>query len=470
VFAGLQWLIDRFGLREIRDHVLHRRVPKDPWYQGDGMAMLLLFAIQLITGIVLAFTYTPSVVEAYNSVRHITTEQKLGWFIRGLHYWSGGLWVFVLFCHLMRQIATGGYKSPREGTWLSGVLLLYLVVIMSFLGYVLRWDERAIYAIRVALSVFHHVPWIGDDLVLITQGGAQLSSLTLARLYTVHVVLGPILLFVLIGYHLYLVILHGTLASAEMKEPLETVEEQKEVYEQQARHPYRGEHFYPDTVVRLSPIPLATLALTIALTLIVGPARLFPPANLTETPFPKEEWWFAWYSALTALVPASMAPYFHWLFPVVLFVVLVALPFADRWDDNRGARNRPLAVTVVCLVVLAVLYLSALRMRSPWTAWPRPKPPAVPAGVTLTERAERGRMLFASYGCNSCHAVAGDGPRFGPDIARLRQRHSLEAIRHYVKQPPPGVAMPAYRDRMPEEELMLVSEFCHVAQTFPREQ
>lgn len=463
----MRWAIDRFGLAEIREGVLHRRVPKDPWYQGDGEAMLLLFIIQLITGIVLAFSYTPSVAEAYESVRYITTQQRLGWFVRGLHYWSGGLWVFLLFFHLMRQIATGGYKKPREGTWLIGVLLLFLVIVMSFLGYVLRWDERGIYAARVALTIFHYVPWIGDELVLFVQGGTELGSLTLTRFYTMHVVIGPILLFALIGYHLYLVVLHGTLASAEMKEPLETVAEQKEVYERQARHPYRGEYFYPDTVRRLSPIPLATLAVTVGLTLALGPAELYPAANLTETSFPKEEWWFAWYSALTAMIPSSVAPYFHWLFPIVLFVVLVALPFVDRWHDNRGARNRPIGVTVVCLVVIAVLYLTALRLRSPWTAWPQKTPPSVPTGFELTERAERGRVLFATYGCNSCHAVAGEGPQFAPDIARLRQRYSLEGIRRYVQAPPPGVAMPSYRERMPEEDLTLVVEFCHVAQMFP---
>ena len=469
--AAVQWLVDRFGLREFRDHVLHRRVPKDPWYQGDGEAMLLLFAIQLITGIVLALSYTPTVGEAYNSVRHITTEQRLGWFVRGLHYWSGGLWVVILFWHLMRQIATGGYKKPREGTWLIGVLLLFLVIVMSFLGYVLRWDQRAIYALRVALSIFYQVPWIGDELVLLIQGGPQISSLTLTRLYAVHVVLGPILLAILITYHVYLVILHGTLASAEMKQEIDSVAEQKQVYEGEARHPYRGESFYPDTIVRLSPIPLATLALAIALTLWPGPAKLFPAANLTETPFPREEWWFAWYSGIAAMLPSAVAPYFHWLFPVVLFVVLAALPFADRWNDNRGARNRPIAVTLVCLIVLAVLYLTAQRMRSPWTAWPRESPPGVPAGVVLTDRVERGRVLFATYGCNSCHAVAGDGPQFAPDIARLRQRYSLEGIRKYVRHPPAGVAMPSYaQQRMPEEDLALVAEFCHVAQTFPREQ
>ena len=187
-----RWFIDRFGLREFRDQVLYRRVPKDPWYQGDGEAMLVLFGIQLLTGIVLALSYTPSVLEAYNSVRHITEEQRLGWFVRGLHYWSGGLWVFILFCHLMRQVATGGYKKPREGTWLTGVVLLFLVIAMSFIGYVLRWDERAIYALRVALSIFNEVPWIGQDLVLIIQGGAEISSLTLTRLYAMHVVVGKV--------------------------------------------------------------------------------------------------------------------------------------------------------------------------------------------------------------------------------------------------------------------------------------
>lgn len=462
-----RWFIDRFGLREFRDQVLYRRVPKDPWYQGDGEAMLVLFGIQLLTGIVLALSYTPSVLEAYNSVQHITEQQRLGWFIRGLHYWSGGLWVALLFYHLMRQIATGGYKRPREGTWLIGLLLLIVVIVMSFLGYVLRWDERAIYGMRVALSAFHSVPWIGGDLVLIIVGGRELSSLTLARLYAMHVILGPILLVILIGYHLYLVVLHGTLASAETEQPIETLKEQKQVYERQARHPYRGESFYPDTVLRLSPIPLAALALTIALTLALGPAELYPVTSPMDGSFPKEEWWLAWYSGLAALVPARVAPYFHWMFPVALLAVLLVLPLVDRWPDNRGARNRPIAVTVVVLLVLAVLFLSALRMRSPWTAWPGNPPPSVPPGFELTERAERGRLLFASYGCNSCHGVAGEGPEFAPDIARLRQRYSLDGIRQYVMQPPPGVAMPSYKDHMPEEELTLVAEFCHVAQTFP---
>lgn len=463
-----RWMTDRLGLRQVRQQFLNRRVTKEPWYNAGGEAMLLLFAIQLVTGIVLAFSYTPSTEGAYESVRQITFDQTLGWFVRGLHYWSGGLWVALLFYHMMRQAAIGGYKKPREGTWLIGVLLLYVVLVMSFIGYVLRWDERGVYAIRVAMNIFYKVPWIGDELVLLVQGGPMLGDQTLSRLYAVHVVLGPLLLIGLIGYHVYLVVVHGTVSEAETEQPVETAAEQKRLYEQEAHTPHRGETFYPKTIVRLSPFPLAALAAAVGLTLLLGARELYPPANLVADSRPREEWWFAWYSALTALLPSWAAQPFHVLFPIVVFLVLVLLPFMDRGETNRGAINRPVAVTLVGLCVLAVLTLSALRVRSAWTAWPSQTPPSLPPTVEPTERVERGRVLFATYGCYNCHAVAGEGPKFGPDMARLRERYSLEGLRRYILNPPEGVPMPSYEGKISEEDLELVAEFCHVVQTLPR--
>jgi quinol-cytochrome oxidoreductase complex cytochrome b subunit len=81
--------------------------------------------------------------------------------------------VFMLFFHLFRQILLGGYKPPREATWLIGVVMFFAVIAMSFTGYVLRWDERGIYALRVALHMFHNVPLIGDYLVIFVQGGSE---------------------------------------------------------------------------------------------------------------------------------------------------------------------------------------------------------------------------------------------------------------------------------------------------------
>lgn len=461
-----EWISDRFGFKEIRNNFLFRRVPKDPWFAGDGQAMLLLLAIQVATGAVLALGYSPSLESAYPSVVYMTKTQTLGWFVRALHYWSGGTWIVLLLYHLFRQILIAGYKSPREGTWLVGVLLFFLVWIMAFIGYTLRWDERAVYAFRVAMFHFGRAPIIGDKLVTLIQGGPEITTLTLTRLYAVHAVIGPILLLGLATYHVYLIVVRGTVAPTEKEKPIDSAEEQKRVYERDAQSEERGETFYPETPARLSWIPALTFLTVMGLALTLGTQELYPEANLIRPTFPREEWWFAWYSALAALLPPRLAPLFYVGFPVLLFLVLVALPFVDR-SPYRGIRKRPVAVAVVAVCVIGIVYLSSLRRRSPWTGWPVQEPPPVPAGVQWSGEAERGRVLFAAYGCNSCHAIAGHGRHVGPDLTNLRQRYSREQLRNYILHPPEGVAMPAYAGHITEEDLEEVVNFVLVAQTFP---
>jgi quinol-cytochrome oxidoreductase complex cytochrome b subunit len=470
ISKALRWVVDRFGLGPIWDNVLDRQVPKDPWYHGDGMALMALLTVLVVTGVFLALGYCPAMDEAYLSVEHITHQQTLGWFVRGLHYWSGGLMVIMLFLHFCRQVLNGGYKAPREATWLVGVVLLFLVLATSLLGYILRWDERGLYGLRVALAAIRSVPYVGENLVALAQGGSEITSLTLTRMFAMHVVAMPLLLLLLVAYHVYLVILHGTTTMGERKEPIETVEEQRELYEAQAEHPVKGEVFFPTAVIKISPWSIVALTLAIGLTLIVGPRELMQPANLATEPSASEEWWFAWYSALVALLPPTMAPTFQWLFPVALFLVLVLLPFLDR-SPHRGWRNRPVATTVVVLLVLAILGLSWLRYQSPWTGRPSAEAPAVPRGVVLAADAEQGRQLFPKYGCTSCHAVSGSGQaKVGTDLARMNHLYSQAELRHYILQPPVGVAMPSYAGRLPEEDLDRVVAFVLVAQTFRRNQ
>jgi ubiquinol-cytochrome c reductase cytochrome b subunit len=464
----LRWIVDRFGLGPIWDHVLDRQVPKDPWYHGDGMALLVLLSVLVVTGIVLALSYCPALDEAYQSVEYITQAQTLGWFVRGMHYWSAGLMVVILFMHLCRQLLLGGYKAPREATWLVGVFLLFLVLTTSLLGYILRWDERGFYGLRVALANFQKVPYIGDQIVLLVQGGPEVSSLTLTRVFSMHVVVIPLLLLLLVGYHVYLVILHGTTTVGERKEPIETVEEQRELYQEQAEHPVKGEVFFPTAVIKISPWSLVAVTLAVGLTIAVGPRELLAPANEFTNSSAAEEWWFAWYSALVALLPPSVAPTFQWLFPVALFLFLVLLPFVDR-SPHRGWRNRPVATALVIALVLTVLGLSWLRYQSPWTARPSAEAPSIPQGVDLAADAEHGRLLFSKYGCTSCHSVAGSGSsKVGPDLARMRHIYSQAELRRYILHPPSGVAMPSYAGHLTGEDLERVVSFVLVAQTFPR--
>jgi ubiquinol-cytochrome c reductase cytochrome b subunit len=464
----IRWIVDRFGLGPIWDKVLDRQVPKDPWYHGDGMALMVLLAVLVATGVVLALGYCPALDEAYSSVEHITHTQTLGWFVRGLHYWSAGLMVVVLFLHVCRQLVLGGYKSPREATWLVGVFLLFIVMTTSLLGYVLRWDERGFYGLQVALAGLRSVPAIGDELVLLAQGGPEITSLTLARTYALHVVVLPLLLLFLVGYHVYLVILHGTTTVAERHEPIETVEEQRELYREHAEHPVKGEVFFPTAVVKISPWSIVALTLAIGLTLAVGPRQLMRPANLSMESTAAEEWWFAWYSALVALLPPAAAATFQGLFPVAVFLFLLILPFVDR-SPHRGWRNRPMTTALVVLLILAVLGLSWLRYSSPWAARSTKEAPAVPRGVILAAEADHGRLLFPKHGCTNCHAVAGSGAaRIGPDLARMSRLYSMNELRQYILHPPAGIAMPSYAGRMTDEDLERLAAFVLVAQTFPR--
>ena len=463
----MEWVAHRFGLDTFADKVLHRRVPRTPWYYGDGATLMLLFVVQVVTGMLLSLTYSPTPDTAYESVQYLTYQQMAGGFIRALHYWSAGLMVVMLFVHLFRLILVAAYKTPREGTWLVGVVMSLFVLAMSYTGYLLRWDERAVYGIKVALHILQRVPLIGDGLVYFVQGGTELGARTLTRFYSIHVLWMPLILLLLVAWHMYLVIIKGITSPAERKQPVSSTEEHKEIYESAAHSEVRGQPFYPDAMFESGAMAMVVFGIALVIAYLVGPPELYPEANFVATSYPAEEWWFWWFSALVALMPPSIAPSFALLFPIAIFLILILLPLVDR-SPERGMRKRPIAVAIVVLCILALLYLTDLRRRSPWTGWPDATPPPVPAGVTISADAERGRILFAQYGCTSCHAVSGEGRQVGSDLARLERRYSREEIRAYTLHPPRGISMPSYEGRISEEDLELVVDFVHVAQTFPR--
>jgi ubiquinol-cytochrome c reductase cytochrome b subunit len=462
------WVVDRFAWEPIRQHALDRRVAKGSWYFGDGATLLLLLGVLVVTGMVMVLTYSPNPDAAYQSVEYITREQTLGWFVRGLHYWTAGFMVIMLFFHLFRQILLGGYKSPRQGTWLIGVLLFFCVLAMAYTGYLLRWDERAIYGIKVGLHMLNRVPWIGEGIVVFIQGGPELGARTLTRIYAIHVMLVPLMLFLLVGYHLYLVIYHGVTSKSERERPVHSAEEQRQLYKADAHSTSRGETFYPETAARSGVMAIVVFGLAVALTLIRGPQDLQPEANLVERSYPYEEWWFWWYSSLIALLPKYIAPWFVVVFPILVFLFLVLLPALDR-GPYRGIRNRPVAAICVAACVIGLLYLTDLRRKSSWTGWPQANPPKIPERVILTDQVEEGRLLFAAYGCNTCHPIAGYGPNVGTDFAIRRGAWSRAELRAYILHPPRGVPMPSYAGRLHGADLERVVEFVHAAQTFPRE-
>lgn len=203
------WFDERFGWRSVWETIFKRKVPKVNWFYTLGSATLFVAMIQGITGILLTLYYVPTPDHAYETVQFITYELPAGWFIRGLHHYGASAMVILSVLHMLRVIFYGAYKYPREMTWITGVLLLLIVIGFGFTGYLLPWDQKAFWATTVGTRIAGTAPWVGDFILRVMRGGQELSEVTLARFFGVHVWVLPALLLTLIGVHLYLIIRIG---------------------------------------------------------------------------------------------------------------------------------------------------------------------------------------------------------------------------------------------------------------------
>ena len=203
------WLEDRVGWRSVWNTIFVRKVPKVNWWYTLGSAALFVVILQGVTGILLTIYYVPSPDQAYDSVQYITTQVPAGWLIRGVHHWGASLLVILSVLHMVRVIFYGAYKYPREVTWFTGVGLLIVVIGFGFTGYLLPWDQKAFWATTVGTRIAEVTPFVGDPLLRIMRGGQELTAVTLARFFGVHVWVLPLILLILLGVHLYLVVRLG---------------------------------------------------------------------------------------------------------------------------------------------------------------------------------------------------------------------------------------------------------------------
>jgi len=207
------WVDERTGATPFLTGMLFRKVPKGTnWFYTLGSATLFAFVVQAITGVFLAMYYTPSPVEAYASITHITNDVFLGEFVRGMHKWGATVMIIVIFLHMGRVFFFGAYKYPRELNWIIGVVLIVLVLLMGLTGYLLPFDQRSYWATIVAMNINATGPILGPYLSDFLRAGAEFESTTLARFYSLHMLLIPGAIIALIGAHLYLVVKLGTTA------------------------------------------------------------------------------------------------------------------------------------------------------------------------------------------------------------------------------------------------------------------
>lgn len=213
-----QWLDERLGLTTLYGVLLDRKVPKVNWWFTLGSANMILFALQVVTGMMLTVYYVPSPDHAYDSIQYIMNEVAFGWLIRGVHHWGASVMVLFVFIHMVHTFTYAAYKYPRELTWLSGVLLLLTTLGMGFTGYLLPWNQKAYWATTVGTSIAGSVPFIGDFILKALRGGSDLSAVTLARFFSVHIWWLPASIVAIVGIHMYLIVRLGVAGPPEKDE------------------------------------------------------------------------------------------------------------------------------------------------------------------------------------------------------------------------------------------------------------
>jgi ubiquinol-cytochrome c reductase cytochrome b/c1 subunit len=179
------------------------------YFWNFGVYSLVALFVQIVTGLFLAMHYIPSVDLAFISVELIMREVNNGWLIRYLHSNGASLFFLVVYVHIFRGMYFSSFTFPRILIWFVGLLILFLMIVIAFLGYVLPWGQMSFWGATVITNLFSAFPYFGSDVVVWLWGGFSVGAATLLRFYSLHFFL-PFVLVFLVGLHLVFLHLEGS--------------------------------------------------------------------------------------------------------------------------------------------------------------------------------------------------------------------------------------------------------------------
>jgi ubiquinol-cytochrome c reductase cytochrome b subunit len=450
----LCWLDERLGFSVNLKPLIEHPVPPTGWDYTIGSATLIAFAVQVVTGVALAFTYVPTPDHAYESLAFITYGAILGGLVRGLHFWGATAMVVLVCAHAAQVFLIGAFKFPREVNWLSGTLLLVFTFGMAFTGQLLRWNQDAYWAVVVGAAQAARAPVIGQFLVGVLFAGDQVGGATLTRFYATHVFMIPAIIFGLLGLHLYLVVHHGV-----SEPPVPGVVVDRRTYHQRYEELLHkiGVPFWPDAGWKDVVFALAVGSIVLILAIVFGPPALGAIADPTVLlAYPRPDWYFLWYFALLALVPPKIEDFFIIAFPLLLGLLFVLLPFLAPFGE-RSPRRRPWAIGIVLVSVVSIAALVVIGYAAPWS--PDLTDQQLPASVTqgLPPTAAQGAQQFETRGCINCHTIAGVGGQRGPELTHIGSELSSDQLTWRILNG--GLNMPAYGTTLSPEDVSALTAF-----------
>lgn len=300
---------------------------------GLGGAAALMVFLQLITGLLLNFAYEPVSVHAYLSVQHIQTEQIYGQLIRNLHHWTGHFLVIVVTLHLLRVFFSGSYFGHRRRSWYSGLVLLLLVLLANFTGYLLPWDQLAFWAVTIASSMLTYIPIFGLFLQELILGGAETSEATLQIFHSFHTTLLPFAFLFFMFYHFWRIRKSGGIKiEKQSKQEMVPV--------------------IPELMTRELAFAAVVLCFLLLYSMIID-APLTAMANPNLTPVSvKAPWYFLWLQELLLHMQPILA---LCLLPIAFVAFLLLLPFIDQKTEKPSKPTKLILISFVSIIVILTI-------------------------------------------------------------------------------------------------------------------
>nr|AEN94994.1 cytochrome b [Campostoma ornatum]AEN94995.1 cytochrome b [Campostoma ornatum] len=306
------------------------------WNFGSLLGLCLI--TQILTGLFLAMHYTSDISTAFSSVTHICRDVNYGWLIRNMHANGASFFFICIYMHVARGLYYGSYLYKE--TWNIGVVLLLLVMMTAFVGYVLPWGQMSFWGATVITNLLSAVPYMGDTLVQWVWGGFSVDNATLTRFFAFHF-LFP---FVIAGATiLHLLFLHETGSNnpAGLNSDADKI----------SFHPYFSYKDLLGFVLML----LALTSLSLFSPTLLGDPENFTPANpLVTPPHIQPEWYFLFAYAILRSIPNKLGGVLALLFSILVLLVVPIL----HTSKQRGLTFRPVTQFLFWTLVADMIILT----------------------------------------------------------------------------------------------------------------
>nr|YP_009707753.1 cytochrome b [Grammatobothus polyophthalmus]QES95371.1 cytochrome b [Grammatobothus polyophthalmus] len=307
------------------------------WWNFGSLLGLCLIA-QILTGLFLAMHYTSDIATAFSSVAHICRDVNYGWMIRNMHANGASFFFICIYMHIGRGLYYGSYLYKE--TWNIGVVLLLLVMMTAFVGYVLPWGQMSFWGATVITNLLSAVPYVGNALVQWIWGGFSVDNATLTRFFAFHFLL-PFVVLALTVIHL--LFLHETGSN----NPTGISAEADKI----SFHPYFS---YKD-LLGFAVLLIALVIIALFSPNVLGDPDNFTPANsLVTPPHIKPEWYFLFAYAILRSIPNKLGGVLALLFSI-LVLMLVPIPHTSK---QRSLTFRPLTQALFWLLIADVIILT----------------------------------------------------------------------------------------------------------------